>query len=657
MKKLITSALCTAMAFTANAEDYFDLSLEELMNIEITTASKQEESAFESAAATHVITNEDVRKSGATSIAEVLRLAPGVQVSRIDSDEWAVAIRGFNDRFSDKLLVLVDGRSAYVPLFSGVYWNTLDYLLNDIERIEIIRGPGGAVWGANAVHGVINIITKRAKDTQGTYLSVAAGDLEKNITEARRGAKLADNAYYSAFARTVSRGEMRDATDHTEADDSWQMNRAGFKYEVDNEASERLSIQSEAYDGDTQQIYNALPISGGSNSKISTTEVYGGNINAKYRKKYSDDSKFDAQFYVDYDNRDEIILDRSNRTLNVDLQHYYRYSDTNELLYGAEYRNIHDNLREQAIDGITYIQFERDKLTYNVYSAFFQNKTELAADKLFFTVGSKFEYNDFTHDNYQPTARLSYFPDSNNHLWAAVSKAVRTPTRWEDGMTRISSISGTSYTVLKGNEQYHDESTISYEVGYKSQPIERLSFDLTGYFNEYKHLRNLVVTSGCDVAGSGGSNDDVCINIDNSGHGEAYGAELSANLDLTKKLRLSAAYTFNRTIIEAGGDNVYENRIPRNQLNLKAYYNVSERLQFDNIMYYSDNLSDVSTGIDANAYIRWDSKLTYDLDDKAKLSLIGQNLTDPQHQEWGASLYSSTREIGRTVLVKLSYSF
>lgn len=661
MKKYII-ALSTSLIISSNnvkAEDFFDLSLEELMNIEITTASKREESAFKSAAATYVITNEDIRRSGATSIPEILRLAPGVQVARIDSDEWAVAIRGFNDRFSDKLLVLVDGRSAYVPLFSGVYWNSLNYILEDIERIEVIRGSGGAVWGANAVNGVINIITKSPEDTQGNYISVAGGDFTKNITEIRHGGKTGSGDHYSVYAKSETHGEVNLLSSSEEAEDNWLMNRAGFKFKDHISSSKYFNYQADVYDGEAQQRYDLLPSSSVAvNDVTDTHNISGGNFMAKYHEEYSENSILDVQIYADYDNRNENILDRSNRTIGANFEHYLRYSPRNELIYGLEYRSVQDNLRSTDLDGETYIEFERAKLTHNVAGLFFQNKTELAEDALFFTLGSKFEYNDFTHGNIQPTARLSYFPHQNHHIWTAVSRAVRTPTRWEDGVTRIYNVDvdGSNFDVLfiYGDQQFENEETISYEAGYKGQVSSNLTLDLATFYNRYTNLRSLIN----DRSASDGENGNLFVG--NDADGESYGGELSATYNLNN-LRLNISYSFMRLVAHTDADNdlseFVEGRVPRNQFHARSYYNITDRLQWDLAYFFVDNLTDSNFAVDVNAYQKIDSRLSYKLDEKSNISLIGENLNDSAHQEWGGSLYANPREIRRTFLVQFDHKF
>ena len=618
---------------------YFDMSLEELMKIKVITASKQEETAFESASAAYVITNEDIRRSGATSVPEALRLAPGVQVARIDSDEWAVSIRGFNDRFADKLLVLVDGRSAYVPLFSGVYWNTLDYIFADIDRIEVIRGSGGSIWGANAVNGIINIITKSPKYTQGTHISIAHGNYEKIIAEARYGNKTKKDAYYSVYAKNTKRGDLTDAENKTDAQDDWEMNRVGFKYEkaLDN-ADSNLVLQGDIYDGNSSQLYD-FPDGTTGNLIHNTADITGGNMLFQYNKILNNNSKINIQSYIDYDDREMFWLNAKGYNFDIDVQHLLRYNDKNDLLYGFEYRNVHDNLQQTSIDGVTYMTFEPEKMTFDVVDLFFQNKTELIIDTLYFTIGSKFGYNSLSHDNIQPTARISYFPKETHHLWAAVSRVVRTPTRWEDGMSRIIEKKDGSYQYLSGNKQYGDESTVAYEAGYKIQFFHKFSFDLAGFYNDYDDLANLV--------------SDGTGNINNSGKGESYGFEISSNYEFNDRLRLALIYSFARTIMAEGSRSSLEGVIPRNQLNIRSYYNLTDRLQWDNMIYYVDNVA--KHNIDA--YIRYDTRFNYKINKHLDISLIGRNLTDHYHQEFGQSLYSRTREVGRSFLLKMDYNF
>ena len=726
-QRLIISAILMAsltLFNNANAmDDFFDLTIEELMNIKVTSASKREESAFDSAAATYVITGEDIERSGATSIPEALRLSPGVQVARVDADEWAISIRGFNDTYSDKLLVLIDGRSAYVSLFSGVYWNSLTYLMGDIDRIEVIRGSGGAIWGANAVNGVINIITKTAHDTYGGHISVSGGEGIRNITEVRYGAKNKNRDSYRVYARNISYGDTNKRSyttdssrdlinneesilkDGDEAEDESYLRQVGFRFDTkENNLSIQANLKSgksnnirdEDYDlytfnnnGFVQSlISNAInpsnPTRAESRSAIEAnidegdrdgnsdlflniakqeSNILGGDIIVKYNKYFKSDSKLDVQFYIDYDKRDDIFIDRNNRTIDLNIQHDLKYSDKNRIIYGAEYRNIHDNLRpdtENLAGDDYYINFERSELTYEIWSAFFQNKTEIVKDKFFLTIGSKFEYNDFSQANIQPTIRVSYIAKENHHIWSAISRTVRTPTRWEDGISLVYAPLEASplfreefereNIFRRGNQNFDDESSIIYEIGYKTHLRENFSFDIASFYNRYDNLRALLL-----------ENSEISIN--NSNEAESFGSEISINYDPFSKLRLSLSYSYAKlNLLENGRDSrdqsdYLEYNLPRNILNLRAYYNLSNKLKFDNIMYYTDQVGQDGSQITSDAYIRYDTRVAYEISNDATISFIGQNLTDPKHKEWRGSLYSAAREIGRTLLFKIDYKF
>jgi iron complex outermembrane receptor protein len=636
-------------------DDFFDLSLEELMNIQVTTASKVEENAFESASAVYVITNEDIKRSGATSIPEALRLAPGVNVARMGSNTWAISARGFNRQFSNKLLVLFDGRSVYTPLFSGVYWDSQDYVLEDIERIEIVRGPGGTLWGANAVNGVINIITKKAKDTQGGYVSATIGNFDRLIGEARYGAETENNGFYRAYAKRTLTDETKNASDKQGHQDEWYMARGGFKYETDPSKQDIITLQGDIYDGKQEQ-QNILADDCGlfCTTSIEGEEVtQGGNIIASFNREYDETSQLNIQTYFDYQYRDFLtLLEQKTSTFDLDIQYSKQISERNFLTTGVEYRNIHDNLESKNTNGQTYLQYDPNSLTLDIYSLFAQNKTELIHKKLFLTLGTKFDYNEYTHAEFQPTARLSYLPKKNHHIWTAISRAVRTPTRAEDTSDLIVAYTN-EYIHQTGDKNYDSEKLTAYELGYRYNLKDKFSFDITSFYNDYKDLRTFYKDGANYVA-------------DNTGEGETYGFEISSTYDILDNWRISTAYSFIRVDTRELDNRTYaikdnrnnEGATPRNQFNIRSLYNFSSKIEFDNILYYNDSINNQSnTAKDIDAYIRYDSRIAYKIKDGSKISLVGQNLTDPYHEEFQNSLASEKTEIGRTVLIQLETKF
>ncbi|MBT4989049.1 MAG: TonB-dependent receptor [Rickettsiales bacterium] len=619
----------------------FSLSLEELMGIEVTTASKTEEKAFESASAIFVITNEDIIRSGVTSIPEALRMAPGIQVAQIDSNKWAITARGFNRQYSNKLLVLFDGRSVYTPTFSGVYWDSQDYVLEDIDRIEVVRGPGGTLWGENAVNGVINIITKKAKDTQGQYASMLAGNYDRFNTEYRYGGKTEDNAYYRIYGKYFRRDNTQ-RTDGVSMDDDWDVARSGFKYEKSLNSSTKYTIQGDIYEGTINQVL-FLPVSGGTVETEADESFQGGNLVAKLSKKIDDGKNLDILFYIDHEDRDWLILDQRRTTLDLDVQYSFQAKPKHNTIVGFEIRSIYDMLDGKTYNYLTYTPSDLD---YQIYSFFIQDKYEAIEDKLFLTFGSKFGYNEFTNFSFQPTVRASFLPSINHSFWSSISHAVRTPTRGEDGIT-VYATGAPLYQ--QGSKSYGNENLTAYELGYRFKK-DNLLIDVTTFFNDYDDLR----TQYFD-----GTNAYI---VSNYGEGKVYGFEAASSLDIKSNWRVSLAYSFLKTDIQDDegltylGDNLANEGIsPQNQLALKSYYNFSNKLTMSNMLYFYDNLT--ASGKEVNAYTKFDTNISYQVSDELAVNFVGQNLFDSHHQEFSKALFSTNAEIGRHFYLKLRYRF
>jgi iron complex outermembrane receptor protein len=646
-----TILISKAFANTINKADYniFSLSLEELLTIEVTTASKVEEKAFESASAIFVITNEDIIRSGVTTIPDALRMAPGIQVAQIDSNKWAIAARGFNRQFSNKLLVLFDGRSVYTPTFSGVYWDSQDYVLDDIDRIEVVRGPGGTLWGENAVNGVINIITKKPKDTQGNYASVIAGNYDKFISEYRYGGQTKDGAYYRAYGKFFSRDDTTKLSNGDSMDDDWYVSRSGFKYEKSLDVDTNYSIQGDVYNGNINQTLY-LPTTSTTNTYATDAdeEYRGGNLVAKLDKKIAQDKRLDLLFYIDHENRDSLILDQKRTTLDFDVQYSHQKSAKQKRILGFEIRTINDFLQKQTVNvngnNYIYLTYTPEKLDYQIYSFFIQDKYEVIDDKLFITLGSKFGYNEFTDFNVQPTARASYSPKENHVIWSAISRAVRTPTRGENGLELFAG--GTLYQ--KGSKTYDNEILTTYEAGYRYKK-DNLAIDITTFVNDYDDLRTFYFDGSNFIAS-------------NNGDGKVYGFEMASSIDLMKNWRMSLAYSFlkvdtkNDSNLTFFSDNLSnEGRSPYNQIALKSYYNFSSKLQLSNMLYFSDNLT--ANTRDVDAYTKFDTTLIYKQSEKLSLKIVGQNLLDSHHQEFSKELYSQNAEMGRYFYLGASIKF
>jgi len=422
---------------SAEETGLFSMSIEELMNIEVSTVSKKNDAMFATPAAITVITAEDIRRSGHQSIPEVLRMVPGVHVARIDSNKWAITARGFNSMYAEKLLVLIDGRTVYTPLYSGVYWDVQDLMLEDVEQIEIVKGPGGTLWGANAVNSIINIITKKARDTQGTLVTGGIGTEEKGFSSLRYGGKLGENAYYRVYAKYFNRDESVYANgDH--ANDRSDMLREGFRIDWDYSEQDQITLQGDFYDGHSaQRIRQTSPgpapfVPGTNFQADNNMDIRGLNTLARWTRKHSDSSSTSLQFYYDRTERYAIQLGESRDTFDIDFQHRSQISDDHNLIWGLGYRHTGDN-----IDNSYTVAFNPSSCDNELFTGFVQDEITILDDLLKFIVGTKVEKNDYTGCEFQPSARLLWTPDERNTVWASFTRAVSTPSRTNADMTII----------------------------------------------------------------------------------------------------------------------------------------------------------------------------------------------------------------------------
>lgn len=638
--RLVSTIALLLAPLAAHARDEgADPELDELLSqdigeLSVTSVSKRSQRLSETAAAIYVITQEDIRRAGIYSIPEALRLVPGMHVARIGTDRWAVASRGFNGALSNKLLVLIDGRAVYTPVFSGVYWGDQSTTINDIDRIEVIRGPGGSLYGANAVNGVVNIITKSAEDTQGELLSGVITDSITGNVEARHGGKIGKDDFYRVY------GQYQDS-------DTWDRQRAGFRMDGKDDEGTRYTYQGDAYSG--KQDYRAtLATLTAPFSDVFTSEdqVYGGNASGKWTQDLSSKSEVTLQAYLDHYTRREFTADQSITTANVEFQNNIELNDRNNFVWGGGMRAYYQN-----IAGSFWASVDDPRDWHGTINTFVQNEYAMIPDELYLTAGMKLEYNDFTGIEIQPTVRASWQMTDDQTVWGAVSRAVRTPSIIEDSSNLILQTSAgapTNEARFFGNPNQDSEELIAYELGHRIKVTDALSFDTTVFYNDYDSLLT-ISSAGAGFIGANG-NFIVPYTASNLGTGKIYGAEVTSNWQVTSDWRLSGSYTHTKIKLDSNGGaslEATENNSPENQFALQSYYNFSDTVHWDNMLYYVGNLGTNGIG----DYSRFDTRLAWMIEPGLEVSLIGRNLGGP-HKE-----FTSGGEIDRSYIAQLLWKF
>jgi iron complex outermembrane recepter protein len=620
----------------ANADQLAQLkrmSVDELLDVEVTSVSRREEDLRKAAAAVAVLTNEDLRRSGANSLPEALRLVPGLHVARQNSTSWGVSARGFSSVNSEKLLVLSDTRSIYTPLFSGVAWDVQDYLLADVERVEVIRGPGAALWGSNAVNGVVNVTTRSARDTHGDYLEAGVGELDRFWLGARHGGETAGGRHYRVFARYFD----RDATLNPLAtsEDEARLGHLGFRMDWGSAEAAGWTVQGDAYSGDMGELAPVVEVIGrpGPTGQL-TSKVSGGNLLARWRRPTGTDSDLQVRAYYDYTRRDDPSFLDTLHTFDVDVQHRIAALGRHEILWGVAGRMTSDRNRGAGIFAV-----EPEDSDDYLWSGFVQDQLSLA-DDLTLTVGTKLEHNDFSGAEFQPSIRAAWSADNGHSLWMAVSRAVRVPTRFErDVNIDASDPAGNPVYRLLGNRDFDSERLIAYEAGYRWQVSRTLLADLALFHNDYDQLVSLEV--GTPFLDGTGRTIIPVLNR-NLGRGRSRGAELLVEWQPRDDWRLTFSHSsIDLELASTGLDlnrNVWiEGSTPRGMTGLRSLFTAQD-FELDAQLRHHTRIrrlpADV-TGAGIPAYTSLDLRLGWRLTTAWQISLMGQNLLDEEHVEFG----------------------
>lgn len=652
----------TPLPSTAYAgDDLTELSLEELASLEITSVAKKPQRLQEAAAAIFVVSQEDLTRSGATSIPEALRMVPGLQVARIDANKWAVSARGGNARFANKLLVLMDGRAIYEPSFSGVYWEVQDTVMADIERIEVIRGPGATLWGANAVNGVINIITKKAADTQGGLVELAYGTADPGLSVTTRyGGTMGSDGAYRIYAKGFRRSAGEDPEGDS-TDDQWHNLQTGFRSDWQGTGTHRFTLQGDLYqgqaDGQTRQTSDITLLR---IDQIEKIRFSGANLLGRWQHKGTS-----AQLYYDFTQRRDLGLSQKRHTVDVELQHRFDVGKRQEFVVGSGYRMSIDD-----IDQSEYMRVEDEHVTDHLFSGFIQDEIRLIEDRITLTLGSKFEHNDYSGFEFQPSARLLYTPSGAQTLWASVSRAVRTPSRVErDGGINVNPVPAMppmaplpQLPVVQGNDDFDAEDLVAWEVGYRYLPRGDFSIDLAAFYNQYTHLRTGELDLSPTLVMGPVPYLRIPVLIDNKMQADAYGIELAADWKPAAQWRFQLAYTglvidydLDSDSQDIGQIDLVEGTDPHHQLSLRTSYDIADNLQLDLWLRYVGQLD--GPEIDIDQYMTADLRLAWQPKSGMELSVVGQNLLGGGHLEFDPEIGSPDYEVAPSVYGMIRWNF
>lgn len=644
-----------------DTEQFMEMDLAQLMEITITSVSKKPQSLSDAAAAVYVISQEDIRRSGVTSIPEALRMAPGIQAVQISASKWSVSSRGFAGYTSNKLLVLIDGRSVYTPAYSGTFWDMQHTMLEDIDRIEVIRGPGGTLWGANAVNGVINIITKSAKDTEGTLVKVGTGNENKLMAGARYGQKINENV----SGRFYVSGNNRDSNvlegGNDDAYDGWGDAEAGFRFDGAIGDQDEWSVHGDLYKTDGDQIVyplwtadSAYPI-----SDYSSNSSSGGNLVGNWLYTLDNSDRFSIKAYYDYNDREESYYEQTFNTFDIEAQYETSIGDRNSLTAGVGYRNIDGEF-------VSSYSVSIPDQTNELYSAFVQDEIKLVDDLLWLTVGTKYEHNDFTGNEWQPSARLLWKPKDDHSLWASVARAVRTPSMIEDsGSITLATIANTMTDPppeflnmrLQGNEDYISEELVAYETGYRWQALDTLFIDLSAYYNDYDDLY------GTEAL------DPLTMQFDNKYEGYGYGAELALNWQATQKTSFALTYAYQELNLElkdkaivAVRSNVYDDGTAEHSVGLRSSTDMTEEWQVNWWFRYIGEIEGVNTTdpmqpITVPAYADLDVNIIWKPSKNLEVMLAVSHLLEDERIQYVSELITPVTEIERSVYGKITWKF
>ncbi len=656
--------LAAAPAHADDTNPITRMSLEYLMNVEVTTVSKQPERAQAAAAALHVLTREEIERSGATDIAEALRLVPGVNVARINANSWAVSIRGFNSRFANKLLVMIDGRSLYSPLFSGVFWDRHNIPVDDIDRIEVVRGPGGTLWGSNAVNGVINIITRHSADTQGGRVAFSAGTQELGSISARQGGVLGDSATYRLSFQADAHDET-EFSDGSDGNDDWQNGQAHLRVDWTPSAQDTVLFEAgmnavEAGDRYLEPSLSA-PYSSEEDGDIERRGLY---VLGRWDRELSSDSSVSLQGFIDYRSMelDAPMAEEERTTGDIQAQHRFVVGSAINIIWGAGYRGIYDRV---DTSGFAFEMSDDDE-TIHIANGFVQASRRFFDNRVEFIVGTKVEHHSISGTEVQPSTRASWLVHPGHTVWGAVSQAARTPSRGEtDGIIRNVVIppgtpanpSGLPLTVaIHGDRDLDAERITAFEAGYRGRLTDTFSVDVAGFYNEYDGLL-LDATAGTTTLNTdfGTPFLDAPVVINEVADGRTFGGEFVGTWQARSNWRLRGAYSWLHEDLDASDG--AEGNAPRHQFALQSLYDLTPEWRLDTVVRLVDELR----GVGADGYADIDARISWSPTEALEFAITGRNLLTDGREEFGVERAANpaplATETSRSVFATLVVKF
>ena len=648
-----------AQSGAAGTDVLDNLSLAELANTSITSVARKPQRLSRAGAAIFVITRDDIRRSGAVSLPDVLRLAPGVQVARINQSEWAITARGFNGRWANKLLVLVDGRTVYSPMFSGVNWESLDLALEDIERIEVIRGPGATMWGSNAVNGVISIVTRAAVDTQGTSISATLGDADRVTASVRHGGRIGHSGYFRVNSRYYDRRVDSDLP----WGNRWRDFRAGFRAEWHTGSRDSFMVTGDVFRAGVHDVF--LPVTSRLSPRPAPTDLdsvpESGSLLGRWERKLTESSGVALQVSYSRSRRGAVDLTDKRDTIDTDFQHRLLLGRKHDLVWGLDLRTTADRLT-----GKMNLSFVPERRRDTLFSGFLQDEISLIPGGLQLVLGTKLERNTYMPPQLEPGAQLIWTPNAAHTVWASVARAVRAPARADADIQVVLDAfplpNGAWLTpVLFASKDFAPETLTAYELGYRFQRT-RTSFDISGFWNRYDRLRSAESGAAIFMPVSAIPPPVLPVWFANNAYGDSRGLEISAGYELTESVRFLGTYSLLEVRMNRRAGSVDESyRIPegespRHQGRLTCYWNPARALSWDSSLYLVDRLPAQQVG----GYASIVSHLGWQVRKGLDTGITVDNLLDHQHREFIPVLDRTGRAsdaFGRTVRANITWSF